>query len=132
MRNLENFHKILGALFIVVGIIFWITPIPGTTLLIILGFVWLLGKNRTSHFLKEILGKKIFKFLKIRNVVKNFKDSTIIMFMRIPLFELAKKKFGESETRPHSSPDPSCGREISRGRANPFPQTNCFALPSPF
>ena len=31
----------------------------------------------------------------------------------------------------HSSPDPSCGREISRGRANPFPQTNCFALPSP-
>jgi hypothetical protein len=23
----------------------------------------------------------------------------------------------------------SCGREISRGRVNPKPQTNCFALP---
>src|SRR3990167_10539046 len=43
-----------------------------------------------------------------------------------------KNFLGESEPRPHSSPDPSCGREISRGRANPFPQTNCFALPSPF
>ena len=30
----------------------------------------------------------------------------------------------QSETRPHSSPDPSCGREISRGRANPYPQSN--------
>ena len=32
-------------------------------------------------------------------------------------------------TFPHSGS--SCGREISRGRANPFPQTNCFALPRP-
>jgi len=38
----------------------------------------------------------------------------------------------KAKSRPHSSPDPSCGREISRGRANPKPQTNCFALPSPF
>ena len=30
-----------------------------------------------------------------------------------------------SESRPHSSPDPSCGREISRGKTkNPFPQKN--------
>lgn len=67
---MENFHKILGILFIITGVIFWITPIPGTTLLIILGFVWLIGKNRTTYFLKEILGKKVFKFLKVRSVVK--------------------------------------------------------------
>ncbi|MFA6602138.1 MAG: hypothetical protein WCT02_04790, partial [Candidatus Paceibacterota bacterium] len=60
----------LGALFIITGVIFWITPIPGTTLLIILGFVWLVGKNKTSYFLKEVLGKKIFKFLKVERVVK--------------------------------------------------------------
>jgi hypothetical protein len=70
MEKLENFHKILGALFIITGVIFWITPIPGTTLLIILGFVWLVGKNKTSYFLKEVLGKKIFKFLKVERVVK--------------------------------------------------------------
>lgn len=70
MKKLENFHKILGALFIITGVIFWITPIPGTTLLIILGFVWLVGKNKTTYFLKEVLGKKVFKFLKIRSVVK--------------------------------------------------------------
>jgi hypothetical protein len=29
----------------------------------------------------------------------------------------------QSETRPHSSPDHSCGREGSRDRANPYPQT---------
>ena len=46
--------------------------------------------------------------------------------------EFLKSENPQPETRPHSSPDPSCGREKSRGRANPFPQTNCFALPSPF
>jgi len=31
------------------------------------------------------------------------------------------------ESRPHSSPDPSCGREISRGKTkNPFPQKTDF------
>ena len=30
----------------------------------------------------------------------------------------------QSETRPHSSPDPSCGRDESRGRAKPYPQSN--------
>src|SRR3989338_8336571 len=54
-----------------------------------------------------------------------------------PLLGSAKYEFRQqrrkgSESRPHSSPDPSCGREKSRGRANPFPQTNCFSLPSPF
>src|SRR3989344_4697523 len=41
-------------------------------------------------------------------------------------------KFSEnpqSETRTHSSPDPSCGREISRGKTkNPFPQKNRFSF----
>jgi len=42
---------------------------------------------------------------------------------------LAQKKFGELESRPHSSPDPSCGREISRGKTkNPFPQKNRFSF----
>jgi len=68
--NWKKFHRILGALFIAVGVIFWITPIPGTTLLIILGFVWLVGKNRTLYFLKEVLGKKIFEFLKVRRIIK--------------------------------------------------------------
>ena len=35
----------------------------------------------------------------------------------------------QSESRPHSSPDPSCGRKISRGKAkNPFPQKKRFSL----
>ena len=40
---------------------------------------------------------------------------------------MAHKKFGESESRPHSSPDPSCGRKFSRGKTkNPFPQKTVF------
>jgi len=42
---------------------------------------------------------------------------------------LAQKKFGESETRPHSSPDPSadkCKNKISRGFAKSFPPENSF------
>jgi len=38
--------------------------------------------------------------------------------------EIRKRKRKGSKTRPHSSPDPSCGREISRGGAIPFPQKN--------
>jgi len=54
--------------------------------------------------------------------------------IRVTIFydgEFLKSETPQSETRPHSSPDLSCGREISRGKANPFPQTDCFALPRP-
>ena len=47
-------------------------------------------------------------------------------------FTCSRRKFSEKanwESRPHSSPDPSCGREISRGKAkNPFPQKKRFSL----
>jgi len=38
--------------------------------------------------------------------------------------EIRKRKRKGSKTRPHFSPDPSCGRDESRGRAIPFPQKN--------
>ena len=38
--------------------------------------------------------------------------------------EIRKRKRKGSKSRPHSSPDPSCGREESRGGAIPFPQKN--------
>ncbi|MBU2249986.1 hypothetical protein KKG80_00145, partial [Patescibacteria group bacterium] len=43
-------------------------------------------------------------------------------------YEIRKRKRKGSKTRSHSSPDPSCGREESRGGAIPFPQKN--SLPS--
>ncbi|MFH1201068.1 MAG: hypothetical protein V1484_01930 [bacterium] len=72
MKEQGNFYKILGILFIVVGVVFYITPVPGTTLLIVTGFVLLMGKNRTLHFLKKVLGEKIFKFLKLERVIEKF------------------------------------------------------------
>jgi hypothetical protein len=36
----------------------------------------------------------------------------------------------QSETRPHSSPDPSCGREYSRGRADPYPPPDKLFRPA--
>jgi hypothetical protein len=39
-------------------------------------------------------------------------------------YEIRKRKKKGSKSRPHSSPDPSCGREESRGGAIPFPQKN--------
>lgn len=63
-------HKIIGIFFIIIGIVLYPTPIPGTTLLIILGFVWFMGKNKTLIFLKRVLNKKIFIDLKIKSLVK--------------------------------------------------------------
>ncbi len=70
MKNLSIVHKIIGISFIVVGLISYVFPVPGSTVLVVLGFVWLIGKDRSLYFLKEILGKKIFKLLKIKKVVK--------------------------------------------------------------
>ncbi|MBU0998781.1 hypothetical protein KKG24_00510 [Patescibacteria group bacterium] len=70
MKEWKKLHIILGILFIIVGVTFYITPIPGTTLLIVLGFIWLMGKDRTSYFLKKILGEKVFGFLKLEQVIE--------------------------------------------------------------
>ena len=63
-------HKILGVIFIIIGILFYLTPLPGTTFLIILGCVLFIGKNKTLVFFKKILNNKTFKFLKIKKTVK--------------------------------------------------------------
>ncbi len=70
MNEWKNYHKAIGVIFIGTGIIFYPTPIPGTTILIILGFVWLIGKKRTLNFLHEVLNKKIFNFLKVKSIIK--------------------------------------------------------------
>jgi len=72
MKEWKKLHIALGILFIVVGITFYITPIPGTTLLIITGFIWLMGKDRTACFLKRVLGEKIFNFFKIESIIEKF------------------------------------------------------------
>ncbi len=71
MKNLSVVHRIIGISFIVVGLISYIFPVPGSTVLVVLGFVWLIGKNKSLSFLRKILGKKIFKSLKIKEVVKD-------------------------------------------------------------
>lgn len=70
MEEKINFHKVLGAIFVLLGLIFYPTPVPGTTLLLILGLVFLFGKKRTLRLLKEHLNKKIFKSLKIKSIMK--------------------------------------------------------------
>ena len=66
----EMVHKMIGIALILIGLISYVFPVPGSTVLVALGFVWLIGKNRTLYFLREVLGKKIFKLLKIKKVVK--------------------------------------------------------------
>ncbi len=73
-NNINIFHKILGIIFITIGVFFYITPLPGTTFLIIVGFILLVGEKRTKYFLKEILGRKIFKFLQINKIVKKYEN----------------------------------------------------------
>ena len=69
MKKSDIFHKFFGSLLIAIGVIFFVSPIPGSTPLIILGLVWLIGKDKTIYFLREILGKKIFKRFRIKKVV---------------------------------------------------------------
>ncbi len=70
MDKWKIFHKVLGVIFIITGAISYITPIPGSTILIILGVIWLIGKKRTLHFFREHLGKKVFTTLHIKTLVK--------------------------------------------------------------
>ena len=67
--NFKHFHKIFGIIFIAIGVIFYPTPIPGTTLLILIGFVWFIGKKKTIESFKHVLSHKAFNFLKIKKIV---------------------------------------------------------------
>lgn len=62
-------HRIIGILLILVGLTFYVFSAPGSTLLVVLGFVWLVGKNKTLLFLRKILGEKIFKSLKEKDIL---------------------------------------------------------------
>ena len=70
MKESNLFHKILGVVCITTGVVFYVTPVPGTTALIIIGFVFIIGKDRTTLFLKESLSKEIFESLKIEQIIK--------------------------------------------------------------
>ncbi|MCM2338891.1 MAG: hypothetical protein NDI62_00315 [Burkholderiales bacterium] len=69
--ELEIFHKLIGIFLIILGLISYIFPIPGSTLLVALGFVWLVGKEKTLSFLRMALNKKIFRSLKIDKLIKD-------------------------------------------------------------
>ncbi len=71
MKDKITFHKILGMVFIIFGIIMYPTPIPGTSILILLGFVWFMGKRKTISYLRHILSRKAFAFLHVKEIVKN-------------------------------------------------------------
>ncbi|MFA6354990.1 MAG: hypothetical protein WCW65_01015 [Candidatus Paceibacterota bacterium] len=70
MEEKVKFHKFLGAIFILVGLTFYPTPIPGTTILIIMGLILVFGKRKTLVLLKEHLNKKVFKYLRINKIFK--------------------------------------------------------------
>lgn len=68
--KLKHFHKVFGIIFIIIGIIFYPTPVPGTTLLILVGFVWFIGKKKTIESFRSVLSHKAFNFLKIKKIVE--------------------------------------------------------------
>ena len=70
MKKWEYFYKIFGIVLIITGVITYIIPIPGSTLLIVLGFIWLIGKKRALRFFEKNLNKKVFNSLKIKGIVK--------------------------------------------------------------
>ena len=70
MKNFKHYHKIFGVALIATGIIFYPTPVPGTTFMILLGFVWFMGKKKTIESCKHVLSHKAFKFLRIKKIVE--------------------------------------------------------------
>jgi uncharacterized membrane protein HdeD (DUF308 family) len=70
MKKHKLTSEILGIVLIFIGIIFYLTPIPGTTVLIILGLVWVIGVEKTMSFFKKHLSKENFKRFKIRSIIR--------------------------------------------------------------
>jgi len=62
-------HKIFGSAFILLGIALYPTPLPGTTILVIVGLVWLIGERRSRRFLMKIFGPKIFRRIKAPKII---------------------------------------------------------------
>lgn len=74
MKKHKLISRIFGILLIFIGIIFYLTPIPGTTALIIMGFILFIGPNKTLVFFKKHLSKENFKKLKIKTVFKKLNN----------------------------------------------------------
>ena len=73
MKKHKLISKIVGITFICVGVIFYLTPIPGTTFLIFLGLFLYIGPKKTLVFFKKHLSKENFKRLRVELLVKKLK-----------------------------------------------------------
>ena len=74
MKEKINFHKVLGSILILIGLILYPTPVPGTTFLIILGLIFVYGKGKALILLKKHLNNKVFKYLKINKIFKKIDE----------------------------------------------------------
>jgi uncharacterized membrane protein HdeD (DUF308 family) len=70
MKKHKYLYELLGVLFIIIGVVLYPTPIPGTTLIIILGLIFIIGKNKTLYLLKKHLNKDFLRSLKIDKIIK--------------------------------------------------------------
>ena len=76
--NKEILHKIVGIVLITLGIIFYLTPIPGTTFCIIFGLFLLFGRKRGTNILNKFEAK-------IKKYIKNETLEWSNFFFLIPL-----------------------------------------------
>src|SRR3989338_2858471 len=85
--------------------------------------IWLLRRflPYTSKLVGIIVPMVIFS--KVNEILKKKKARQRSDKPNFCGFKFRRQKRKDSESRPHSSPDLSCGREISRGRTNPYPQS---------
>jgi hypothetical protein len=63
MGKWKIYYKISGIILIAIGVIFYLTPLPGTTFLIICGFILIFGKKRGIKLLNK-LENKLKKYFK--------------------------------------------------------------------
>ncbi|MDP3953964.1 MAG: hypothetical protein Q8Q06_00925 [bacterium] len=58
----------LAVILIIIGFVALITPFTPGAWLILIGLVWIFGKDRSRHIVEKILGPKISKKLKIEEI----------------------------------------------------------------
>ncbi len=73
---IKNYWNVLAVIFILWGLVSLITPLTPGSWLLIVGLVIIFGKDKTEKGILHVIGKKLFKKFKIKEIIDKMSNKT--------------------------------------------------------
>ena len=70
-----DLHFFFGILLVFVGVLALVTPLTPGSWLAVVGLVWVFGKKKSRRLLKQMLGKKISKLIRLDKFIDKIDEA---------------------------------------------------------